>query len=102
MEVNMIYLQNEDLSSLISQGECLVDFYAEWCGPCKMLEPVLEEVQNDIKVIKVNIDMHNDLAAKYSIMSIPTLVYFKNGVEVKRTLGFQSKDMILENIQSLK
>ena len=69
----MIHLEKEDFNELIKEGLHLVDFYAEWCGPCKMMMPVLESIEDKIDIIKVNIDEHEDLAKEYRIMSIPTL-----------------------------
>ena len=80
------YLKDENFNELINE-KVLVDFYADWCGPCKMLGPVLEEI-NEIPVVKVNVDTHGELARKYGVMSIPTLVLFENGKEIKRNVGF--------------
>ena len=76
----------------------LVDFFAEWCGPCKMLSPIVDEVAQeitDIKVAKVNVDEQPELAMKYNVMSIPTLIVFQNGDAVEKSVGFVSKDEIL-------
>ncbi len=97
----MIHLENEDLNQMISKGNYLVDFYAEWCGPCKMIAPVLEELKDKIKIIKVDVDIHPDLAMNYGIMSVPTLLYIKDGNVVMQTSGFQSKEMIEKNIEEL-
>ena len=72
------------------KGEVLVDFYADWCGPCKMLAPILEEI--DMNILKVNVDQFQELALKYGVMSIPTLIKFKNGEEIKKTIGFKTKE----------
>lgn len=73
----------------------LVDFFATWCGPCKMLSPIISEIansySNSIKVCKVNIDENQDLALKYNISSIPTLIFFKDGKLVKSSVGFCTK-----------
>lgn len=82
----------------------LVDFYADWCGPCKMMAPVLDEVasdSNDWKIGKVNVDESSDLAGKYGVQSIPTLVFFKNGEEVGRAMGFQSKEALKSKMDEL-
>ena len=71
--MEIIHLKNEDFNELIKE-KVLVDFYANWCGPCKMIAPELERVESDIKVIKVDVDEYEDLAKKYGIMSIPTLI----------------------------
>ena len=70
----------------------VVDFWATWCGPCKMLGPVLEKAESNIKVIKVDTDEFEDLAREYGVMSIPTLVLLENGKEVKRNIGFIDKN----------
>lgn len=77
----------ENFNEIIKE-KVLVDFYADWCGPCKMLAPVLESVANDIKVFKVNVDKYNDLARQYGVMSIPCLILFDGGKEIKRNIGF--------------
>jgi thioredoxin 1 len=77
----------------------LVDFWAPWCGPCKMLGPVIEEVEKEIGdkavVAKVNVDDEQDLAAKYSVSSIPTMIIFKKGQPVDRSVGFMAKEKIV-------
>lgn len=97
----MIHLENENLNQMISKGNYLIDFYTEWCGPCKMIAPVLEELKDKIKIIKVDVDIHPELAMDYGIMSVPTLLYIKNGNVAMQTSGFQSKEMIEKNIEEL-
>ena len=80
----------------------LIDFYADWCGPCKMLSPIVDEVaaeNDDIKVVKVNVDEAQNTAIKYQIMSIPTLVVIKNGNEVNRSVGVIDKDEIINMVK---
>ena len=80
----------------------LIDFYADWCGPCKMLSPIVDEVaaeNDDIKVVKVNVDEAQNTAIKYQIMSIPTLVVIKNGNEVNRSVGGIDKDEIINMVK---
>ena len=79
----MIKLSNENFDELIKGKTILVDFYADWCGPCRMLAPVLEEASTkfDTEIIKVNVDEHEEIAKKYGVMSIPTLIVFENGTE---------------------
>lgn len=79
----------------------LVDFYADWCGPCKMVGPVLEELdaENDqFTVVKVNVDNELDLASKYGVQSIPNMIFFKEGKAVTQIIGFANKDAILDKI----
>lgn len=84
---------------LKSDKTVIVDFWADWCGPCKMLGPIVEEVselREDILVCKVNVDEESELAMKYKIMSIPMLIVFKNGEIYKKSVGVISKSEILE------
>ena len=91
------HLENEsDFDKEINSGLVLVDFYADWCGPCKMLAPILEEL--DIDVVKVNTDKYGEIAMKYGILSIPTLILFKDGVEIAKEIGFRSKEELEELI----
>lgn len=96
----MIYLENElDFDKLIKNDKVLVDFYADWCGPCRMISPIVEEIakeNNDLRVVKVNVDNFEAIARKYGIMSIPTLIVFKNGEEVNKNIGYISKDEIIK------
>ncbi len=81
----------------------LVDFYADWCGPCKMLSPIIDEIaneNNDIKVCRINIDANQDLAVQYQVMSIPTLIVIKNGKEINRAIGVLPKNDILEMLNN--
>lgn len=96
---------NEDSlkESLQSKKKVLVDFFATWCGPCKMLSPILEEIRNelgdDIIIGKVDVDENFDLARSYGIMSVPTLLLFVGGEESKRIIGLKSKQDILNMIK---
>ncbi len=91
------YLKNEEeFLDLISDGNVLVDFYAEWCGPCKIMGEILESVDGNI--VKVNTDTFPHLAQKFGIMSIPTLILFKDGSEADKLIGLQSKNDIIEFI----
>ena len=75
-----------------------MDFYATWCGPCKMFGPIFEEVskEKDMNFIKLDVDKYSDIAREYGVMSIPTMILFRDGKEVKRHTGFMSKDDLLE------
>ena len=85
------YLENEnDFEKEISKEFILVDFYADWCGPCKMMGKVLEEM-DDIDILKVNVDSYPNIAREFKVMSIPTLIIFANGKEVKKNIGMMSK-----------
>ena len=101
-EINMIkYLEKENLSDLVKEGIHLVDFYADWCGPCKMLGSVLEKLE-DVSIIKINTDTHQDIARDYGIMSIPTLVFFKDGQEVKKEIGFKDEKQLRNLLESIR
>ena len=89
--MEIIHLENENFNDLIKE-RVLVDFFANWCGPCKMLTPVLEKVESNIKVIKVDVDKYENLAREYGVMSIPTIILFESGKEIKRNIGFFSKE----------
>ena len=91
--MEIIHLENQNFKDLI-KDKILVDFYANWCGPCKMLAPILEKVDSNLKVVKVDVDAFEKLAKEYGIMSIPTLMLFENGKEIKRNIGFISKEQI--------
>ena len=80
---------------LESRGYAYVDFYADWCGPCKMLGPIMDEVSNEASVFKVNVDEESDLANDYGVMSIPCVILFKDGKEYSRSIGLKSKEDIL-------
>ncbi|ERT68068.1 MULTISPECIES: thioredoxin [Cetobacterium] len=85
-----------------SKGLVLVDFWADWCGPCKMLAPILEELsgETEAKICKVNVDESGDLAGDYGIRSIPTMIIFKDGVKVDQIVGLRQKSELLEKLNS--
>ena len=80
------------------QEKILVDFYANWCGPCKMLSPILEKLE-EVKVLKVNVDENPELARKYGVMSIPCLILFDKGKELKRNVGFIPENKLKEFVK---
>lgn len=94
----MVNYSGEGFEKLIEE-RVLVDFYASWCGPCRMLGPVLEAVSGEIKVLKVNVDENQDLARKYGVMSIPCVVLFEGGKEIKRNVGFMPEGKLREFIK---
>ena len=99
----MVHLDKENFDDLIKKGNHLVDFYAEWCGPCKMMGPVLEEIEDEVKdttdIIKVNIDNFTELADSYKVMSIPTLLFIKDGEVLKEEVGFRDNDTLKDLIK---
>ena len=102
MEVLQVTTKNFEEEVLKSEKPVLIDFYADWCGPCKMLSPIIDEIAHEtekIKVVKINIDQNRDLALDYDVMSIPTVVSIKNGKEVDRIVGLADKSEILNLIQ---
>ena len=95
------HIQNvEEFDSVIKQGEVLVDFYADWCGPCKMLAPVLEELSREVEITiaKVNVDELGVLAQRYKIQAIPSLFYLQDGVIKNNALGYKNKNELLKFI----
>lgn len=100
-------LNESELESALSGTDVVVvDFWAEWCGPCKMLAPVLDQVAQDLegqpaKVVKINVDDNQSLAVKYGIQSIPTLLYFKGGEVKDKSMGPAPKKAILDKIKAL-
>jgi len=92
--VNIVNENNFETEVLKSEKKVVVDFNAEWCGPCKMLAPVLEEIseaKTDVKFVSVNVDENQNLASEYNVMSIPCLVIIENGKEVKRSVGLMPR-----------
>ena len=102
MSASIINLSAEYFESEISSADqpILIDFWAEWCGPCKMIAPILEEIATEqegvIKIAKVDVDSAPELAQKFEIMSIPTLIVFNDGEPAKRLVGAQGKHQLLE------
>ena len=97
MKVENVNSQNFEEEVLKNEKLVLVDFYADWCGPCKMLSPIIDQIAEEntnIKVVKVNVDESQDLAMKYQVMSIPTLVIIQEGKEINRSVGLVDKSQI--------
>ncbi len=96
-------LGSKNFKPAISRGVTLVDFWAPWCAPCKIVAPILNEIaesENRVTIAKVNVDMQKQLAQKYKIRNIPTLVMFKNGKEVRRYVGVKTKKFLEKEIAS--
>lgn len=101
----IIYADSDNFNESIASGVVLVDFYADWCGPCKMIAPVLEQLQeemSDVQIVKLNVDEAPDIAQEYGVMSIPTLILFNNGKQIAQTLGFKPKEQLRNWIESYK
>lgn len=98
--------QNFEQEVLKNDKPVLVDFWAAWCGPCQMMGPIIdelaEELKDKFKVGKLNVDENRETAAKYSVMSIPTLIIFKNGEAVKQLVGVQSKEGLKEELEKIQ
>ena len=92
------YLKSNNFDDAIKEKKVLVDFYADWCGPCKMMGNVLDEI-NEIDILKVNVDKYKNLSQKFGVMSIPTLILFENGKPIKKSVGFMDIINIKEFIR---
>lgn len=94
-------INSDEFKSLVleSKEPVLVDFYADWCGPCKMLSPIMDEISEENTVYKINVDNDQDLAIQFGIMSIPCVIAFKEGKEINRIVGLTNKDAILKMIK---
>lgn len=97
--VTVLNKENFDQEVVKSDKTVLIDFWAAWCGPCRMLSPIVDEIaqeRDDIKVCKVNVDEEQDIAAAFNVMSIPTLAVIKDGKIVSQSAGYRSKEAVLE------
>ena len=105
--MSLLHMNSEDFENIVlnKNENAIVDFWATWCGPCKMLGPTIEEIAGEldgkIAVGKVDVDENRELAIKYGVMSIPTVIYFKNGEEAARLIGVQSKEKLIETANKL-
>lgn len=101
---NIIHLDDVNFQQEIAEGLTLVDFYATWCGPCRMITPIIEQlagmVQGKAKIAKIDIDQSQDTTASLQITSVPTLILFKDGKEVKRVVGVKDLEYLLDLIQT--
>lgn len=95
------YLSKDDDFNSLIKSRVLVDFYADWCGPCKMMGTLLEELDDSVNVLKVNTDEFNDLALSYGIMTIPTLILMEDGKEIKKHIGLMSKSDLDKFVESI-
>jgi thioredoxin 1 len=96
----MVEAFESNFEELTREGVVLVDFYTDWCGPCRVLAPTLEKLEG-VKVVKVNTEDNMNLAVKFRVSSIPCLVFMKDGLEVNRMVGVQSQDVLQENVNKL-
>lgn len=98
--MSIVKINDDTFKNEISNGLVLVDFWAPWCGPCKMIAPVLEEINEEmgdqVKIAKLNVDDNQVTTAEFGVMSIPTLLVFKDGEVVEKVIGFQPKENLVE------
>lgn len=98
MAANIVYLDDNSFKKTIASGVTLVDFYADWCGPCRMIAPIIEELSTEFngkaKVAKLDIEKAQEVTSEFQVTSIPTIILFKDGNEVKRIVGLRDKDTL--------
>ncbi|MDG0794436.1 thioredoxin [Cohnella ginsengisoli] len=99
-----VVVTKDNFNETVSEGVSLLDFWAPWCGPCKMQLPIVEELSSELQgtatIAKVNVDEQPELASQFGVMSIPTLILFKDGQPVDKLVGLQSKDSLKAKIQN--
>ncbi|MEI6749254.1 MAG: thioredoxin [Bacteroidales bacterium] len=104
--LNIVTLDSSNYQHQLKNGIALVDFWASWCMPCKMMAPILNEVAAEIdgkaKICKVDVQQYQDVSAKFSVRNIPTLILFKNGKEINRFVGVKTKDFLLKEIKKVQ
>lgn len=104
---NLLHSSEQAFESDVLKSElpALVDFYADWCGPCKVVAPIIEDLSREyegkMRFVKVNVDQNADLAAKYGVQSIPTLLFFRGGQEAGRTVGAPPRDRLVQEINKI-
>lgn len=102
---NVKHLDDNNFETEISQGVVLVDFFADWCGPCRAIAPIIDELANEMSgkatIAKVDVDKSQGVSVKFSVHSIPTLIIFKDGKEVKRFVGITMKNQLIEALTKL-
>ncbi|MEC7839620.1 MAG: thioredoxin [Chlamydiota bacterium] len=95
MAENLLYLNDDNFDTEVASGVTLVDFYADWCGPCRMIAPIFEELSNEMhgkaKIAKVDIEAAQNVTANFGVTSIPTIILFKDGKEIERVVGVRDK-----------
>ncbi len=104
MAVSVVTDNNFSQEVLDAKGLVIVDFWATWCGPCRSLGPILEEISNEVntaKIAKVNVDENSNVAQEYGIRGLPTIMFFKDGQEVRTLVGLQSKNELIKSIEEL-
>ena len=95
-------INSDNFNEEISKGKSMVDFWASWCGPCRMLAPIFEELSKEVKNVnffKLNVDENSDVAQQYEVQGIPTLILFQNGKEIKRIVGVKSKEELKQDLK---
>jgi thioredoxin 1 len=106
--MGLLHIETKEafVKEVLNSGKpCMVDFWAPWCGPCKMLGPIVEAIAgevNDAVIAKIDVDMADDLAAEYGVQNIPTIIFFKDGKEAKRLVGLRSKKELVSALEELK
>lgn len=99
----VLYITDQDFKSQIEKGAAIVDFTASWCGPCKMMAPIFEELaakyEGKVKMAKMDVDDNPETPGHFGISGVPTIIFFKDGAEVNRLVGFQPKDAFFEKIK---
>lgn len=100
--MSVMHLTKDNFDSVTSSGLVLVDFWAEWCGPCRMQAPILdqleEEIGSKVKVCKLNVDDHPDIARRFGVFSIPTIIAFRDGEQISKAVGVQSREQLITMI----